>query len=115
MRDDGTFYPRPNHSPDSRLAIARSSNSGETVVGHTIGMKTAVVIPDDVFNRAECLVKRAKKSRSQVYSDALREYVARHAPEEITEAMNRVIDNVMPEPDPFITESARRILLQTEW
>lgn len=78
-------------------------------------MKTAVSIPDDVFDRAERLAKRARKSRSQVYSDALREYVARHTPDEIIESMNRVIDNVMPEPDLFVTESARRIFQQTEW
>ncbi len=33
---------------------------------------------------------RIQKSRSRLFSDALREYVARHAAEEVTEAMNRV-------------------------
>src|SRR2546426_569554 len=57
---------------------------------YTGGMKTAVSIPDDVFEGAERLARRTKKSRSQLFSDALREYVARHAPEEVTDAMNRV-------------------------
>ncbi len=78
-------------------------------------MKTAVSIPNDVFNSAERLAKRARKSRSQVYSDALREYVARHAPDEITEAMNRVIDKVRPEPDPFVSGTARRAFQQPDW
>jgi metal-responsive CopG/Arc/MetJ family transcriptional regulator len=78
-------------------------------------MKTAVSIPDDVFRDADRIAKREKKSRSQVYSDALREYVARHAPDEITEAMNRVVDAATPAPDPFTSEAARRILEQTEW
>jgi len=47
-------------------------------------MKTAVSIPDEVFESAERLARRTKKSRSQVFSDALREYVARHAPDEVT-------------------------------
>jgi metal-responsive CopG/Arc/MetJ family transcriptional regulator len=53
-------------------------------------MKTAVSIPDDVFAGAERLAKRSKKSRSQLFSDALREYLARHAAEDVTESMNRV-------------------------
>jgi metal-responsive CopG/Arc/MetJ family transcriptional regulator len=36
-------------------------------------MKTAVSIPDDVFEGAERLARRTKKSRSQLFSDALRE------------------------------------------
>jgi metal-responsive CopG/Arc/MetJ family transcriptional regulator len=57
-------------------------------------MKTAVSIPDEIFERAETLAHRAKRSRSEVYSCALREYVARHAPDSVTEAMNRVLDDV---------------------
>jgi antitoxin MazE6 len=55
-------------------------------------MKTAVSIPDDVFEGADALPgapRRSKKSRSRMYSDAIKEYVARHAPEAVTQAMNR--------------------------
>ena len=43
-------------------------------------MKTAVSIPDDVFEEAERLATELKTSRSQLYSRALQEFVARHAP-----------------------------------
>ena len=36
-------------------------------------MKTAVSIPDDVFESAERLARRTKKSRSRLFSDALRD------------------------------------------
>ena len=49
------------------------------------GMKTAVSIPDEIFQSAERLARRTRKSRSQLFSDAVREYVARHAPEDITD------------------------------
>ncbi len=49
------------------------------LVGYTKSMKTAISIPDDVFKVAERLARRTKKSRSQLFSDAVREYVARHA------------------------------------
>ena len=55
-------------------------------------MKTAVSIADDVFEKADRLAKRRKKPRSQLYSLALSEYVARHAPDDMTEPMDRACD-----------------------
>jgi metal-responsive CopG/Arc/MetJ family transcriptional regulator len=78
-------------------------------------MKTAVSIPDDVFEKVERLARRAKRSRSEVFSAALREYVARHVPDEVTEAINRVCDRVGDRDDEFVATASRRILEQTEW
>ena len=76
---------------------------------------TAISIPDSLFADAERLARRTKKSRSQLYSDALREYVSRHSPDEMTEAWNRVVDKVGPNIDPFVTEAGRSILERSEW
>jgi metal-responsive CopG/Arc/MetJ family transcriptional regulator len=57
-------------------------------------MKTAVSIPDDVFRDAERLAKRLRRSRSQLYADALREYVTSRSPDEIEATMNRVLDEI---------------------
>jgi len=78
-------------------------------------MKTAISIPDDVFREAERYARRAKKSRSKLYREALAEYLARHAPDAITEAMNKVFEDVDQAPDPFVTRAGRRILERTEW
>ncbi len=78
-------------------------------------MKTAVSVPDDVFERAERLARRERRSRSEVYSAALREYVARHSPDEVTEAIDRVVSNVGSEVDPFLAHAAERILERIEW
>jgi metal-responsive CopG/Arc/MetJ family transcriptional regulator len=78
-------------------------------------MKTAVSIPDDVFKGAERLARRTKKSRSQLFADALREYVARHAPDDVTDAMNRVCAELGETRDPFVSAAARRILERSEW
>lgn len=78
-------------------------------------MKTAVSIPDDVFQGAERLARRTRKSRSKLFSDALKEYVARHAPEEVTDAMNRVCVDLGESKDPFVSSAARRILERSEW
>ena len=78
-------------------------------------MKTAVSIPDEIFEKVERLAERERRSRSEVYSAALGEYVARHAPDEVTDAMNRVWDQVGSEPDEFLAVAARRVLQRVEW
>jgi succinate dehydrogenase/fumarate reductase flavoprotein subunit len=85
--------------------------------GYTIGMKTAVSLPDQVFKAAERHAKRTHKSRSQLYAEALAEYLTRHSPEEVTEAMNRVLEQLGGEQrvDPFVAHAGRRILERTDW
>lgn len=78
-------------------------------------MKTAVSIPDDVFHKAERLARRGRRSRSDVYSAALAEYIARHAPDEVTETMNRVLADIGEDDDKFIKAAARQVLERTEW
>ena len=78
-------------------------------------MKTAISLPDDLFRAAERHARRARKSRSQLYAEALSEYLLRHAPDEITEAMNLVVDQLNEPTDPFVTAAARRILERSEW
>ncbi|HZF09207.1 MAG TPA: hypothetical protein VFE33_10505 [Thermoanaerobaculia bacterium] len=78
-------------------------------------MKTAVSIPDAVFEEVERLAAELQTSRSQLYSRALQEFVARHAPDRLTEAMNRVVDDVGTDVDPFSQRAARRVLEQVEW
>ena len=78
-------------------------------------MKTAISIPDEVFEGAERLARRTRRSRSRLYSDALREYLARHAPDEVTEAMNRACDEVGDTRDLFVSTAARRVLERSEW
>lgn len=78
-------------------------------------MRTTISIPDTVFEEAERLVAELQTSRSRLYSRALQEFVARHSPERVTEAMNRVIDEIGGESDAFSRRAARRVLKQVEW
>lgn len=78
-------------------------------------MKTAISIPDDVFRRAERLARRTRKSRSELFSDAIREYIARHAPDEVTEAMDRACEELTQATDPFVSAASRRVLERVEW
>jgi len=78
-------------------------------------MKTAISIPDDVFAQAERLAKRTGKSRSRLFSDAVREYLARHTQGEVTAAMDRVCTRIRTQSDPFVASAARRTLKRSEW
>jgi hypothetical protein len=88
---------------------------GVIVSHYTPGMKTAVSIPDAVYITAERLARHMRKSRSQLYSEALAEYVARHSPDEVTEAMNKVCAEVDSQLDPAWASAARRVLERNEW
>ena len=78
-------------------------------------MKIAISVPDKVFQEAERFARRTKKSRSQLFSEAVREYLLRHSPDEVTQAMDQVIDEVGPQPDRFLALAGRRALERTEW
>ncbi len=53
-------------------------------------MKTAVSIPDGLFESAEGFAKRRGMSRSELYAKALREYLEEHKAEGITERLDEV-------------------------
>jgi metal-responsive CopG/Arc/MetJ family transcriptional regulator len=78
-------------------------------------MKTAISIPDDLFRGAERFAKRTKKSRSHLFSEALREYLARHSPDEITDALNLATTELDGTVDPFTSSAARRSLEKVDW
>ena len=78
-------------------------------------MKTAVSIPDEIFERAERFARRYRRSRSEVYAAALDEYVARHAPDEVTDTMNRVCEEVGDENDSFLATAGWLALDRVEW
>lgn len=50
-----------------------------------------------------------KKTRSQLFSNALEEYVARHAPDHVTEAVDEECAEIGTNLDPFACAASRRI------
>ncbi len=78
-------------------------------------MKIAVSIPDPVFIEAEVLAMRLGLTRSKLYANALDAFVANHAPDRITNAMNAAVDEAGKGSDPFTKAGARRIFDRSEW
>ncbi|MDQ3678519.1 MAG: ribbon-helix-helix protein, CopG family [Actinomycetota bacterium] len=78
-------------------------------------MKTAVSIPDELFRRADELADRLGKSRSEVYREALADYVARREPGAVTRALDELVDGLAAEDDGFAARAARQALDRSEW
>ncbi len=78
-------------------------------------MKTAISIPDDLFEDAERLARTLNKSRSRLYGDAVREYVARHSADQVTQALDQVLETVMPTEGDFVVTAASRVLERSDW
>lgn len=78
-------------------------------------MKTAVSVPDEVYRQAEELAHRTGRTRSEIYSTALRDYLAHHQAVPVTAAMDLALDEIDPEADPFLDAAARETLTGVEW
>jgi predicted transcriptional regulator len=66
-------------------------------VGYTgvilISMKTAISLPDALYEEAERTAEELGIPRSQLFAKALEEFIAFHKRENITEKLNRIYAN----------------------
>lgn len=108
------FHERPQSTPSiwGRVARARSRPGCPRSCAW---YENSNLAPDAVFLAAERRAKRERKSRSQLYADALTEYLNPHAPDEVTDAMNQVVDQHPPQPDPFALAAAHATLERVDW
>jgi hypothetical protein len=78
-------------------------------------MKTAVSIPDRIFEAAEQYARRRRIPRSQVYSEALARFMAeQESDDDLTEALNRVCAKIDTALDEFGRAAARRALAASD-
>jgi hypothetical protein len=56
-----------------------------------------------------------RKPRGVILREAIEEYAARHEPEAVTEAMNRVAAALDTRLDPGVAAASRKVLERTEW
>jgi predicted transcriptional regulator len=77
-------------------------------------MKTAVSIPDELFLRADELASRLGKSRSEIYREALADYVMRREPGAVTRALDEMADELAAD-NKFVAAAARQTLARSEW
>lgn len=78
-------------------------------------MKTAVSVPTEVYEQAEELAQRTGRTRSEIYSTALRDYLAYQQTVPVTAAMDQALEEIDPEPDSFLDAAALETLARSEW
>jgi metal-responsive CopG/Arc/MetJ family transcriptional regulator len=80
-------------------------------------MKTAISIPDPVFEAADDLAKRLGKSRSQLYTEALQAFLERMSDQRTTERLNEIYaaEPEIAELDPAYQAMQYRSLPKEDW
>ena len=80
-------------------------------------MKTAVSLPDPLFEAADRLAKQLGKSRSQLYAEAVREYLDKHPEEDITQRLNEIYEAQpeLAELDPVLDTLQLEVLRREKW
>ena len=79
-------------------------------------MKTAVSIPNDLFESAEGHARRLGMTRSELYARALREYLREHGGEGVTERLDEVYGGEERGGlDPVVAELQARTMREGGW
>ena len=78
-------------------------------------MKVAISVPDPVFQAAERFAKERGMPRSQLFTEALEEYLAQHGPEAITAQLDRVYNSERSGLDETFIRAQSAILKDEAW
>lgn len=78
-------------------------------------MKTAISLPDELFEAADSLAERLGVSRSELYARAVAEYLAKHRHEDLTERLNQVYADEPSGVDPSLRRAQARSVSLSEW
>ena len=80
-------------------------------------MKTAISIPEEIFEEAERAAKKLGFSRSELYAKAVLNFVERYRRENLTEKLNEVYsgNESISELDPNLAALQTQSLKRDEW
>jgi metal-responsive CopG/Arc/MetJ family transcriptional regulator len=78
-------------------------------------MKTAISLPDGLFQAAERAARRLGISRSEFYQRALASFLERQRDALLTDALNEVYRTEAPAVDPILDRMQRASLPRESW
>lgn len=78
-------------------------------------MKTAISLPDSVFQQAEALAQELGLSRSELYTKALQAYLKRYNRDQILLKLNQVYSRESSELDPVMARMQFMSLPREDW
>jgi metal-responsive CopG/Arc/MetJ family transcriptional regulator len=67
-------------------------------------MKTAISIPDGVFEAAEAIAQQLGVSRSELYTKALQVYLEKYSRDQMLQKLNQVYSQESSELDPVLAK-----------
>lgn len=78
-------------------------------------MKTAISLPDPLFEAADALATRLGITRSELFRRAMERLLSDYNEEQITDALNRVYGNESSTLDPMLARMQAASLEREEW
>lgn len=78
-------------------------------------MKTAISLPDELFEAADRLAKRLRLSRSELYARALGRYVEQHGDDGVTCDLDAVYTTQESSLDPLLARAQSASLGPDDW
>ncbi|NEQ99095.1 MAG: ribbon-helix-helix domain-containing protein [Cyanothece sp. SIO2G6] len=78
-------------------------------------MKTAISLPDSVFEQAETLAQQLGVSRSELYTKALQAYLKEYNREQTLLELNQVYDTESSKLDPVMARMQLTSLPDEDW
>jgi len=78
-------------------------------------MKTAVSLPEDLFQRAEVTARKLRVSRSQLYARAITEFLERSESDRVTERLNEIYASQPAKLDPALHRAQLKSLDMESW
>lgn len=78
-------------------------------------MKTAISLPDDLFESADALAEQMGMSRSELYATAVAEYLAKHRDQDVTARLNEVFAEQESGVEPEMRSAQARSISSSEW
>jgi metal-responsive CopG/Arc/MetJ family transcriptional regulator len=78
-------------------------------------VKTAVSLPDDLFRLAEATARRLRVSRSELYAQAIAQFLKEQQDAATTERLNDVYSRAQSQLDPALHHAQLKSLEKNPW
>jgi metal-responsive CopG/Arc/MetJ family transcriptional regulator len=78
-------------------------------------MKTAISIPNNVFEQAESLARKLKISRSELFTEAVKVYLKENHVEDVTAKLDEIYGSIDSSLDVDLLKAQTASLPKEEW
>ena len=85
------------------------------IPSYTPSMKTAISLPDNIFEMADVLAEKLHVSRSQLYVMALEKFIRENQESDITHRINDYIENNGQPVDEIFLNSSVKDMKKVAW